>query len=363
MQGTISACVITLCVLAAILAVRASAEQKVEVYNGNTAEGNVFAGNPDDDNNTLVWADGNCKEGILTEDLCNIIGAETAAAHANEVLGVLPGGPIGSVEGGDTTLHIMVHDRERGGYDTTFQSVLLPRDWRRNEPVDVVHHETGHAFFDEHLGTETCNGAASSPCTDAVLEHWGTDEGIAMILQKVVGGGIVGPAPADSVDEIMDDHCDIDGYDPGGAADCAHDIGRLLLESFDGLAAEVTRDDALAIYTKAVTEFEGFGRFRENVTFEDLMVNLVRAAPEHAAVIFKQFLDIGVTLPLPTTSSRDEEALPGDSLPGRPVPAAPWWFDDPRLFRCSVSYGLDYKVTCIRRTNDRPGGGPGDQLS
>ena len=183
-----------------------------------------------------------------------------------------------------------------------------------------------------------------------------------MILQEAVGEGIVGPAPADSVDEIMDDHCEITGYDPDGAADCAHDIGRLLLESFDGLVAEAARDEALAIYTKAVAEFEDLGRFREHVTFEGLLVNLVRAAPEHAVVIFEQFRDIGVTLPLPTTTAPGEE-LPGDSLPGSPVPAAPWWFGDPRLFRCGVSYGLEYNVTCIRRNNDRPGDGPGDQLS
>ena len=83
---------------------------------------------------------------------------------------------IGSVKGGDTSLHVVVHDRERGGYDTTFKSVLLPTNWRRGGgPDGVVHHETGHAFFDEHLGTDTCNGSASAPCTEAVLEHRGDD--------------------------------------------------------------------------------------------------------------------------------------------------------------------------------------------
>ena len=97
----------------------------------------------------------------------------------------------------------------------------------------------------------------------------------------------------------------------------------------------------MAIYTKAVAEFEDFGRFREHVTFEDLLVNLVRVAPEHAVVTFKQFRDIGVTLPLPTTTSRDEEELPGDSLPGRPIPAAPWWFGASRDEPEAVAVGTE----------------------
>ena len=110
-------------------------------------------------------------------------------------------------------------------------------------------------------------------------------------------------------------------------------------------------------YTKVVAEFVDLGSFREHVTFEDLLANLIRAAPEHAATIFEQFRDIGVTVSLPTTNSRDEE-LPGDSLPGIPIPAAPWWFNNPDLFQCSLSHGVEYKVTCVRRDNDRPGDGP-----
>ena len=273
------------------------------------------------------------------------------------------------VKGGDTTLHVVVHPRETGAYDTTFKSILLPRNWQ-STPNGVVHHETGHAFVDEHLGTDTCDGSASYPCTDAVLEHWGVDEGIAMILQEAVGNGIVGPAPADSFDEVMDDHCDIDGYDPDGAVDCAHDIGRLLVETFDGLVSELkaefadednptaaAKKEAVALYTKVVAEFVDLGSFREHVTFEDLLVNLLRAAPGHAATILEEFRDIGVTLPLPTTTSRDEE-LPGHSLPGIPVPADPGWFNNPDLFQCSVLYGVEYKVTCVRCNNDRPGDRP-----
>ena len=233
----------------------------------------------------------------------------------------------------------------------------------------MVHHETGHAIVDKHLGTKTCDGSAAEPCTEAVLEHWGVDEGISMILQKVVGKGSVGSAPEDSLDEIMDDDgCEITEYDPKGAADCAHNIGRLLVESFDGVVEEleekfpdaedpaaVARHKALAIYTKAVAEFEHLDRFREHVTFQSLLLNLVKAAAEHAGAIFKQFRDIGVTLPLPTTPTTRGEELPGgDSLPGVEVPPAPWWFDNPTLFRCSVSRGVEYKVTCVRRNNDTP---------
>ena len=85
---------IAVCVLVATLAVTASAGQRVEVYNGNRAEGDDLAGDPEDNQNTLVWADGKCKEGILTEGPCKMIGAETAARHVNEVLDVLPGGTV-----------------------------------------------------------------------------------------------------------------------------------------------------------------------------------------------------------------------------------------------------------------------------
>lgn len=169
------------------------------------------------------------------------------------------------------------------------------------------------------------------------------------------------------MDEIIDDHCDIDGYDPDGASACAHDLGALLLETFDGLVGELEGTHAvreatpLDIYIKAVAEFEHLDAARDRSTFLELMLNLVRQAPtaEIATVIFEQFRDIGVTLPLPTATTRGE-GLPstGDSLPGVPVRPAPWWFDNPDLFQCSVSYGLEYKVTCVRRTNDLPRDGP-----
>lgn len=96
----------------------------------------------------------------------------------------------------------------------------------------------------------------------------------------------------------------------------------------------------------------------DEATFKELLVNLVRADPDHSDPVFEVFRDNGVSLPNPITPGREspDEALPddSDSLPGAPVTPAPWWLFNPDVFRCSVTYGLDYKVTCVHRRYPEP---------
>ena len=108
----------------------------------------------------------------------------------------------------------------------------------------VVHHEAGHAFFDKRIGGRSCEGDS---CNGSLVEHWGVDEGIAMVLQEAVGGGWGGSPGADTVEEIMDG-CKL--KEPRGGQDCAHELGRLVASAFRELAA--VRSDALSIYVQAV---------------------------------------------------------------------------------------------------------------
>ena len=173
--------------------------------------------------------------------------------YVDEVLDVVLGGAIGlENDYGGRTLHVIVFASglDRAHYGRDFKSVHLPRGWQHGGK-GAVHHETGHAFFDRYLKTTTCNGSADYPCSETLVEHWGVDEGIASILQESVGKGNVGPAPADSVGAIMDDHCSIDKY-PDGGKECAHGIGRLVVQAFDELKAVKGEGYARGVYMDAV---------------------------------------------------------------------------------------------------------------
>ena len=70
----------------------------------------------------------------------------------------------------------------------------------------------GHAFFDDHIQIT------------GQLEEWGTDEGVAMIIEEVLGG-VPRPAPrAGTVDGILQ-KC-------SGDLDCAYDLGRLVAKRY-----------------------------------------------------------------------------------------------------------------------------------
>lgn len=228
-------------------------------------------------------------------------------------------------------------------------------------PPSVVHHESGHAVFDEGVGTNACLGTG---CTEGVVEHWGLDEGFAMVVQQEVGGGYISPPAGGTVEAIMEG-CDIKAA-PKGGQKCAHALGRLLVDTFDEYAAKLQEDGmsekaarakALAVYTAAVTDFENQDN-SSRATFLEYMVNLVIQVatdpdhdPDHVAAVFEVFRDIGETLPLPTVDSADDEVLPGDSLPGTTIQPAPWWFANPAVFVCRITIGT-YVVTCTRRGNE-----------
>ena len=177
----------------------------------------------------------------------------------------LLGGAIGLKNAdGSRTLHVIVYSSglDEASYESIYNSIQLPRGWQNTQPTGAAHHETGHAFVDHYLKTKTCNGSAQNPCTESLVEHWGVDEGISSILGQSVGGANIGPAPANSVSAIMEDHCSIHEY-PKGATDCAHDIGRLVVQAFDelkalkgdGYARSVYLDAAVALRSPWTTYF------------------------------------------------------------------------------------------------------------
>ena len=265
-----------------VLAFGATAEQRVEIYTGGDAD---EPGADDPSNNTLIWVDGSCEEGLIAQLECSAVDADTIGQYMGETLDVLPGGDIGlENDDGGRTLHVIVYNQgvDVGHYDRDFKSVHLPRGWQRG-PKGTVHHETGHAFVDQYLGTKTCDGSAQHPCSETLVEHWGVDEGIASILDESVGKGYVGPAPADSVREIMDDHCSIDEY-PDGGEDCAHNIGRLVVKAFDELKAIKGESYARSVYMDAVIALRS--PWATAVSVRDLQLQVGREIAEREDVHF-----------------------------------------------------------------------------
>jgi len=133
----------------------------------------------------------------------------------------------------------------------------------------VIHHEVGHAFFDKQVGTKTCSSAT---CTDAIVERWGLDEGIAMIAQEFYTGVDVGDASGDSVQQILS-NCSTN--DPDGAQACAHDLGRLLVESFNALATEKTPSEAFAYFRDVVTDDLTYGALLDFSDFHEHLGQLI----------------------------------------------------------------------------------------
>lgn len=157
-------------------------------------------------------------------------------------------------------------------------SQRLPGRWKYTPQSGTVHHETGHAFVDEYLGTRTCTGSA---CSRSILEHWGVNEGIAKILESSVGGGEVEAPPASSTGEIFDDHCEMHSY-PDGGRKCAHAIGNLVHEMYEELAENKGKDYARARYTEAVVALRN-----ASVTVGKLHLQVAREIAELEDVHFE----------------------------------------------------------------------------
>jgi len=252
----------------------AFATQHIKIYKHTGTEfDEVSTPMPSHSDNFLIWEDGSCRDGPVARGYCNLIDADAIADDVQEA-----GQKVGFVgqpqEDGSSTIHVIVHDdgAQSPAYTVDFYSILLPitaKDgWKygTGSHNGVIQHEMGHAFFDKQVRSKTCKGGA---CTESTIEHWGLDEGISMILQELLSSSDVGDAPADSVQDIMAD-CSI--YDaPNGGQDCAHDLGRLLVESFDALASEKTPNQAFAYYRDVVIhdlthdELSDFAKFHEHL--------------------------------------------------------------------------------------------------
>ena len=97
----------------------------------------------------------------------------------------------------------------------------------------------GHAFVDKHT---TFTGT---------LKEWGTNEGIAMIVEEALGGEQRGAPVAETVEGILE-AC-------AGELDvvCAYQLGRLVAKRFRDLVEIKDMDYALEVYLEAVRNLEG----------------------------------------------------------------------------------------------------------
>ena len=195
-----------------------------------------------------IYVNNSCKEG--RDALCAATNAADIATDINEIHAI-HGPPIGL----DDSILVYVFDQgygSAGGYSPEQKAIRLPSDWMENSPTGVLHHETGHAIVDEHVGVQHCDG---SSCVRSIVEHWGVDEGIATIMEVHVGEGKAGTPPADSVDGIFA-HSECNMRAPaGGGQECAHELGELLLQTFNKLMLAKGKNEALSIYLQALREY------------------------------------------------------------------------------------------------------------
>jgi len=96
---------------------------------------------------------------------------------------------------------------------------------------------------------------STTSCPPGRIEHWALNEGFADIAEYVVAGVVPPDPPADSVADIMEEHCDTeDPSDADAVYGCVRSLGRLLFKSFKGLAARKTDAIAFVDYYREVVK-------------------------------------------------------------------------------------------------------------
>ena len=226
--------------------------QHIEIYQytGNTYPPRV-------ENSTKLWRNG-CVALVpsMCTDSVRDMAGEVHEAHEafNEAVGIDHGD-------GSRTIKVFIHtftNEELAEYDAEGGSIYIQSsiagDWHSTvSRRPTIFQEMGHALFDKLVGGKTCR----HNCTPADLEHWGLDEGIAKVVESF-GGGVFNDPTADSVQGIIN-QCKTSTEDE--VEDCAHDIGDLLVASFDALALELesnfpdAQDPAAAARKWALMDF------------------------------------------------------------------------------------------------------------
>lgn len=131
----------------------------------------------------VLWKDG-CV--AIDESMCtdSVRGIATEVYEAHRHLKE----PVGDRgEDGSGTIRVFIHGNanEQNVYDPSGAIYLhssVARGGTRDRPRRrTIYHEMGHAAFDKHIGTRTCRHS----CTPELVQHWGVDEGLALITESL----------------------------------------------------------------------------------------------------------------------------------------------------------------------------------
>ena len=213
-------------------------------------------------------------------------------------------------------------------YNKDTHDLIVRRDWERSD----IYHEVAHEVIYGHLGTPDPTGADYG---EAASVH----EGLAYIVEKMAGFDVEAPFVM-TVDQALSF--------PGDGA--YHQAGKLLAKMYGKFAAKTSDAVAKEVFLTALKNFEHVDDDTDNASFMELLVNVNKATPtEHLPALLEGFMAVGITLPLPTTVSSDEDLLPTPNTRTIDIKPSPWWYHNPAFFRCVVYYGVSYEVRCVRR--------------
>ena len=307
-----------------------------------------------------IWKDGECTHSLY-KPYCTAARAEDlndAVQRAHEELGESVGDENGRIRV-HVTENALQHPSHLADYDPMGDVIRIRKTGSevRDDGVDAAPHEMGHAFVDKHHP-----GADSSN-----LEHWGVDEGFAKILSEKTRAQTSHPEPTGgSVAEIRDNWRKKKAAgETVHSFQIAHDIGNLLVKVYNEVATSTDEETAFRVFRDAVgdEDFDHLGIDGENVTFEEMLLNVLQEAAkiedeeeaqeatEAIAEAFRDVADVAFSLP---AIHQPDDILP-DVAGWLPVPVLPRWSIDRRRFNCFIS-AVRSTAICIRRNSEEPRG-------
>ena len=116
-------------------------------------------------------------------------------------------------------------------------------------------HEVAHADFYKHHGLGSCR----LPCSESAIKKWGVNEGFAKITaHRAAGDSGAWPPTDDNVAAILNGTtCRGQLGTATGASGCAHDLGNLVFEAYEGVVSYVGAVDAYKVYRDALRRLKG----------------------------------------------------------------------------------------------------------
>ncbi|MDE0192601.1 MAG: hypothetical protein OXQ90_14705 [Gammaproteobacteria bacterium] len=287
-------------------------QQNVDVYKG---QGHIMDGS-----GTIIRRDSRCEAGKA--DDCTRYRASDIESNVKGA-GTLLGNTVGNpAEGGGRVMRVYVYENDAfpagatALYDKKRRNLVVRRDWEAGD----IYHEVAHGVIYDDLGTPDPTGADYG---EAMSVH----EGLAYIVEKMAGFDVEAPFVM-TVDQALSFPGD-GGY---------HQAGKLLAKMYGKFAAKTSDAIAKDVFLTARKNFEHVDDDTANASFVELLVNLNKAMPtEHLRALLEEFVAVGISLPFPTTVSRDEDLPPTPSTRTIAINPAPWWYDNPSTVRAMKS--------------------------